>query len=32
MFGCRLIECGLDHRMSDDETLKLIKNAIKGEL
>jgi predicted esterase YcpF (UPF0227 family) len=32
MFGCRLIECGLDHRMSDDETLKLIKNTIEGEL
>ena len=28
MFGCRLIECGLNHRMSDDETLNIIKKTI----
>jgi len=32
MFGCTLIECGHDHRMSDKKTLDLIKDAIKGEL
>jgi len=30
LFGCKLIECGVDHRMSDAETLELIKNTIKG--
>ena len=28
MFGCKLIECGVNHRMSDDKTLGLIKNII----
>lgn len=31
MFGCRLIECGSDHRMSDKETLTKIKNIIQGK-
>ena len=29
LFGCRLIECGNDHRMSDPDTLDLIKKTIK---
>lgn len=29
LFGCRLIECGNDHRMSDPDTLALIKKTIK---
>ena len=29
LFGCRLIESGIDHRMSDPETLEQIKNIIK---
>tara|TARA_B100000886_G_scaffold103240_1_gene68604 strand:+ start:1654 stop:2121 length:468 start_codon:yes stop_codon:yes gene_type:complete len=29
LFGCRLIECGEDHRMSDPDTLALIKETIK---
>jgi len=31
MFGCKLIEAGSDHRMSDPETLALIVNTIKGK-
>ncbi len=31
MFGCKLIEAGSDHRMSDQETLTLIINTIKGK-
>jgi predicted alpha/beta hydrolase family esterase len=30
MFGCKLIECGDDHRMSCDKALETIMNAIKG--
>ena len=29
LFGCMLIECGEDHRMSDPETLEIIKQTIK---
>ena len=29
LFGCKLIECGNDHRMSDPDTLALIKETIK---
>ena len=29
LFGCRVIECGTDHRMSDPETLEIIKQTIK---
>jgi len=29
LYGCRLIECGNDHRMSDPKTLELIKETIK---
>ena len=29
LFGCKLIECGNDHRMSDPKTLELIKETIK---
>ena len=28
MFGCKLIECGINHRMSDSKTLNTIKNII----
>lgn len=31
-FGCRLVICGKDHRMSDEKTLEIIKNIIKGNL
>ena len=31
-YGCTLIDAGYDHRMSDRQTLELIKKAIKGEL
>jgi len=31
-YGCTLIDSGYDHRMSDKQTLELIKKAIKGEL
>jgi len=31
-FGCRLIICGENHRMSDQKTLGIIKNVIKGTL
>ena len=30
MFGCELIECGVDHRMSCNEALNKIINAVKG--
>tara|TARA_B100000282_G_C31689105_1_gene470580 strand:- start:663 stop:1115 length:453 start_codon:yes stop_codon:yes gene_type:complete len=30
-FGCRLITCGNDHRMSGEEALEQIKLAIAGE-
>lgn len=29
LFGCKLIECGNDHRMSDPDTLALITETIK---
>ena len=31
VFGVKLIECGLDHRMSDEETINKIIAVIKGE-
>ena len=30
LFGCELVECGNDHRMSDKDTLEIIKNYVKG--
>lgn len=29
-FGCRLIECGDNHRMSDKKTLKIILQSVRG--
>lgn len=31
MFGCTLVEAGSNHRMSDEKTLALIINTIKGK-
>jgi hypothetical protein len=30
MFGCQLIECGIDHRMSCEDAITEIKKQIKG--